>query len=556
MSKKKTLSQVAKTIKKGTFRKWCANRGLLSADGKVTGKCIQAGLKSKDPTTRRRANLAKTFAKHRPKKADGGQLSSSGSSKAMGGVLAAAQLASLIPGIVDMVTKNNKRNAAIEDRLGSFMTRYADGGVLVEGPTHEEGGVPVTEAGTVSDNGDFEVEGGEVIYPINFGGKMVKYVFSNRLIYRDGKTFADLARDLMSKYKGNDDLKKKTLDYEMKRLAEANEGMRMIKEQVTKGSFAYGGHLRKRRADGGGLDLLNKTPKSSYENADLLRSLLADSSLPEVDAINTKAGMEGTSFSTDDLANLAATHGRLANSLTNPEPDKVSISNDVDMKTKLRGLRQAAKAVSTFFKEKGTPENLTKATALASVGYDLLTALSPARREQPRTNPYASRIQQLLEKRITDNAVRQAIAQQAAAGYIQNAGMRSSGLNMAANQAITAKAMDALSKGILGIEQANMKADQQAAAILSRVGLGDQQALLAMDDRNAANQAQRRNIVRGALTNLNQMMAQQQARDQQLRYITGMTAAMMPKNVGLDMDAYYRFLKGETDQFPTLHYKF
>ena len=48
----------------GSFTKWCKSKGHSG----VTGECIAAGLKSKNPKTRRRAALARTLSKMRKKR--------------------------------------------------------------------------------------------------------------------------------------------------------------------------------------------------------------------------------------------------------------------------------------------------------------------------------------------------------------------------------------------------------------------------------------------------------------------------------------------------------
>lgn len=52
--------------KPGSFTQWCKSKGYES----VTAECITEGKKSKDPLTRKRATLAETFTKHRPKSKD------------------------------------------------------------------------------------------------------------------------------------------------------------------------------------------------------------------------------------------------------------------------------------------------------------------------------------------------------------------------------------------------------------------------------------------------------------------------------------------------------
>jgi len=60
MAKKKSKKWIqAADLKEGAFTAWCKKQGF----GGVNAACIAAGKKSKDPTTRKRANLAATFKK-------------------------------------------------------------------------------------------------------------------------------------------------------------------------------------------------------------------------------------------------------------------------------------------------------------------------------------------------------------------------------------------------------------------------------------------------------------------------------------------------------------
>ena len=62
--KKKKKKWIQKAgLKKGTFTEWCKQQGY----GGVTSECIAAGKKSKNPTVRKRANLASTFRKMKKK---------------------------------------------------------------------------------------------------------------------------------------------------------------------------------------------------------------------------------------------------------------------------------------------------------------------------------------------------------------------------------------------------------------------------------------------------------------------------------------------------------
>jgi len=63
----KWMQEVNKKIEKkgtkGSFRRYCISKGYKG----VTAACIAEGLRSKNPTVKKRANLARTFAKFRKK---------------------------------------------------------------------------------------------------------------------------------------------------------------------------------------------------------------------------------------------------------------------------------------------------------------------------------------------------------------------------------------------------------------------------------------------------------------------------------------------------------
>lgn len=92
--------------------------------------------------------------------------------------------------MIDVPTKENYEFAF---RCGGRRKRYADGGsinqvasnaAIVEGPSHEQGGVPY--------GANAEVEGGEAI----LNGSNADYIFSDTLKLGD-RTFADIAKPLM-----------------------------------------------------------------------------------------------------------------------------------------------------------------------------------------------------------------------------------------------------------------------------------------------------------------------------------------------------------------------
>jgi len=64
---KKKKKWIPKNLKKGAFTTYCRSKGFSG----VTSECIQMGKASKNPTTRRRANLAATLRKLPRKKKRG-----------------------------------------------------------------------------------------------------------------------------------------------------------------------------------------------------------------------------------------------------------------------------------------------------------------------------------------------------------------------------------------------------------------------------------------------------------------------------------------------------
>ena len=93
----------------------------------------------------------------------------------------------------NMIGVPTKENYEFTFRCGGRRKRYADGGsinqvasnaAIVEGPSHEQGGVPY--------GANAEVEGGEVI----LNGSNADYIFSDTLKLGD-RTFADIAKPLM-----------------------------------------------------------------------------------------------------------------------------------------------------------------------------------------------------------------------------------------------------------------------------------------------------------------------------------------------------------------------
>lgn len=178
------------------------NRGKFTdyCGGKVTDECIQRGLHSSNPTTRKRANFARNARKWH---SFGGWLNSQG---------------------------------------GDFTNgvTYVD-----NGGTHEENPFEGVQMGIDNEGIPNLVEEGEVVYN--------DYVFSNRMkvpkdvkkkLKTKGDTFAEAAKELSkeSEERPNDPISKNGLDAFMSALSESQEEIRMNKESKTN-KFAKGGKL-------------------------------------------------------------------------------------------------------------------------------------------------------------------------------------------------------------------------------------------------------------------------------------------------------------------------
>lgn len=177
---------------RGKFTEYCG--------GKVTDECIQRGLHSSNPTTRKRANFARNARKWH---SFGGWLNSQG---------------------------------------GDFTNgvTYVD-----NGGTHEENPFEGVQMGIDNEGVPNLVEEGEVVYN--------DYVFSNRIkVPSDlkskyhilGSTFAEAAKELSkeSEERPNDPISKNGLKAFMAALANSQEEIRMNKESKTN-KFAKGGKL-------------------------------------------------------------------------------------------------------------------------------------------------------------------------------------------------------------------------------------------------------------------------------------------------------------------------
>lgn len=251
------------------------NRGKFTdyCGGKVTSECIQRGLHSSNPTTRKRANFARNARKWH---SFGGWLNSQGGDFTNG--------------------------VTFIDSGGSHETNPFEGVQMGIDPQ----GVPNL------------VEEGEVIFN--------DYVFSDRMKLPKklkekysikGETFADAAKELSkeSEERPNDPISQRGLEAFMSALAESQEEVRIKNEDRRMNRYAKGGKLGKRYEgygpDDNYMDFGTLASPISYEQLERMMDLGIDgSAIPltgtseEIDDAITRAAAE-KGATTGDKSNLS-----------------------------------------------------------------------------------------------------------------------------------------------------------------------------------------------------------------------------------------------------------
>lgn len=253
------------------------NRGKFTdyCGGKVTSECIQRGLHSSNPTTRKRANFARNARKWH---SFGGWLNSQG---------------------------------------GDFTNGVT---FIDNGGSHEANPFEGVQMGIDPQGVPNLVEEGEVIFN--------DYVFSNRLKVpnairqkyklRDNITFADAAKELSkeSEERPNDSISKRGLEAFMSALAESQEEVRIKNEDRRMNRYAKGGKLGK-LFEGDGpddnyMDFGTLASPISVEQLERMMNLGIDgSAIPligtskEIDDAITRAAAEKGAATTGNKYNLS-----------------------------------------------------------------------------------------------------------------------------------------------------------------------------------------------------------------------------------------------------------
>lgn len=251
------------------------NRGKFTdyCGGKVTSECIQRGLHSSNPTTRKRANFARNARKWH---SFGGWLNSQG---------------------------------------GDFTNGVT---FIDNGGSHEANPFEGVQIGIDPQGVPNLVEEGEVIFN--------DYVFSDRMKLPKklkekysikGETFADAAKELSreSEERPNDPISQRGLEAFMSALAESQEEVRIKNEDRRMNRYAKGGKLGKRYEgpgpDDNYMDFGTLASPISYEQLERMMDLGIDGSVipltgtsEEIDDAITRAAVE-KGATTDNKSNLS-----------------------------------------------------------------------------------------------------------------------------------------------------------------------------------------------------------------------------------------------------------
>lgn len=251
------------------------NRGKFTdyCGGKVTSECIQRGLHSSNPTTRKRANFARNARKWH---SFGGWLNSQG---------------------------------------GDFTNGVT---FIDNGGSHEANPFEGVQIGIDPQGVPNLVEEGEVIFN--------DYVFSDRMKLPKklkekysikGETFADAAKELSreSEERPNDPISQRGLEAFMSALAESQEEVRIKNEDRRMNRYAKGGKLGKRYEgpgpDDNYMDFGTLASPISYEQLERMMDLGIDGSVipltgtsEEIDDAITRAAVEKRA-TTDNKSNLS-----------------------------------------------------------------------------------------------------------------------------------------------------------------------------------------------------------------------------------------------------------
>lgn len=252
------------------------NRGKFTdyCGGKVTSECIQRGLHSSNPTTRKRANFARNARKWH---SFGGWLNSQG---------------------------------------GDFTNGVT---FIDNGGSHEANPFEGVQMGIDPQGVPNLVEEGEVIFN--------DYVFSDRMKLPKklkekysikGETFADAAKELSkeSEERPNDPISQRGLEAFMSALAESQEEVRVKNEDRRMNSYAKGGKLGKRYEGDGPddnyMDFGTLASPISYEQLERMMNLGVDgSAIPltgtseEIDDAITRAAIDKGTAPTGNKSNLS-----------------------------------------------------------------------------------------------------------------------------------------------------------------------------------------------------------------------------------------------------------
>lgn len=245
-----------------------------------------------------------------------------------------------------------------------------------DGPSHEQGGIPVDKNGQQSSNPIAEVEGDEFMHKFSFIPNKGNYIFSKKL------GTADMAESIVDKYtkmKGHknpikDSLVKTAMEFELKNVADLNEMRKAIEEQAAQAEQASNQQVEQGVMKLGGI--LGKIGVSKYANG----------GGPLQTDINEEL------FSVPDIATAALVRsqnkplGTLPMNRQNPLSFEVPKSlTDMQDKTLADAFTDNSSNSVVTTKVPGVSDALRTATMIG----DAFQAMRPAEKESPILTDYS-----------------------------------------------------------------------------------------------------------------------------------------------------------------------
>lgn len=383
----------------------------------------------------------------------------------------------------------DQNNAMLQDQ--DEVIYRAMGGPLsvnnIEGPSHEEGGIPM--------GNNNEVEGGEA--------KLGEYIFSDRLKPKGSKrTFAQHAKAIEFKYRDRENdypaLRSKEKELESLKVqndivrAEAEQNQRLLENQFEAEAFAYGGRLK---YENGGVTY-NSEDKLLFNNLAKQKGMKIDDYIKKIYAYGGNLDGEPpydnsiVSVNNDDLSDDYSDDPEFLNYLKS----SLSLDNNQDPNYNLQEDDYLDNTSNT--NKKFNFDNEEAALLASSVGSidNLIASGDTSRTNFGRITPEMISLDTQRDKINKDVNIARNIARENIRGNATSSGQVLSNL-AATNAALTSAEMDAISQSYMNEENANAQILNQNRAMNTQIANDEVIA-------NEQNKDIRRSVQNQALSNV------------------------------------------------------